>query len=583
MKKTVKSIISIILAIAMISGLASIVFSSEYFRSKLFKAISYSKLFSERKEEPDSSEADEKTDERYIYKRVVIIGVDGGGVFFKDVETPNIDKIFENGAITYEGVTATPSISGQCWGSLLHGVVPELHGINNGSAASFPSDSPFPSIFNVLHKADPDAEMASIVHWAPVNNVIVENDIGVYKVSTGDDEKVTEEVLNYLDEHDPRLLFMHFDDCDGAGHASGYGSPEYYEAMKRVDGYIGQVYDKLVEKDLLDDTLIILVPDHGGTYTYDEEGNSTGSHGGDSPEEMTIMVAVAGKTVEKGTIGDVEIRDIAAIACYALGLEQPETWSARVPSGLFDGVEAGERAEFEYPEINVRFENEGGPTPLPGSGNYITDFIPEDAIYSYSNLDGDSKVSVGPGKLTLKGKVYYVNGFVGQGARMEDGYYMSKYVTDMDSFSIGMWLNVQTNGSDNPILFGNDDRHYWDGYNGWSLRIGGNSVIFNIEEDGEETALQFSIPQDYRNGWMYLLMMVDRENGTVSVSTDFCEPVTKELPEFYDDISFTGKMHGILFAHNYHKVSAIFDEITIFTRTLTNDEIESLGRYYGVK
>lgn len=231
----------------------------------------------------------------------------------------------------------------------------------------------------------------------------------------------------------------------------------------------------------------------------------------------------------------------------------------------------------------MRFENEGGPTPLPGSGNYITDFIPEDAIYSYSNLDGDSKVSVGPGKLTLKGKVYYVNGFVGQGARMEDGYYMSKYVTDMDSFSIGMWLNVQTNGSDNPILFGNDDRHYWDGYNGWSLRIGGNSVIFNIEEDGEETALQFSIPQDYRNGWMYLLMMVDRENGTVSVSTDFCEPVTKELPEFYDDISFTGKMHGILFAHNYHKVSAIFDEITIFTRTLTNDEIESLGRYYGVK
>ena len=53
-----------------------------------------------------------------------------------------------------------------------------------------------------------------------------------------------------------------------------------------------------------------------------------------------------GKTVKNGKIDDIEIRDTAAIVLYALGYEAPETWTARVPSGLFKGVTAGERPVY---------------------------------------------------------------------------------------------------------------------------------------------------------------------------------------------------------------------------------------------
>ncbi|MBP5622488.1 MAG: alkaline phosphatase family protein, partial [Thermoguttaceae bacterium] len=77
---------------------------------------------------------------------VVVIGVDGGGAFFKQADTPNLDRIFENGAVSYEVITSKPTISAQCWGSMLHGVTPEFHGLTNGivSSTPFPTDSIFP-------------------------------------------------------------------------------------------------------------------------------------------------------------------------------------------------------------------------------------------------------------------------------------------------------------------------------------------------------------------------------------------------------------------------------------------------------
>ena len=56
-------------------------------------------------------------------EHVVLIGVDGGGAFFREADTPNLDNIFKNGAVSYNVLTSKPSISAQCWGSMLHGAV----------------------------------------------------------------------------------------------------------------------------------------------------------------------------------------------------------------------------------------------------------------------------------------------------------------------------------------------------------------------------------------------------------------------------------------------------------------------------
>ena len=61
-------------------------------------------------------------------KRVVLFGVDGGGTFFEQAKTPNMDRIFASGAVCRKTLTEIPTISAECWGGMLHGVECGWHG-----------------------------------------------------------------------------------------------------------------------------------------------------------------------------------------------------------------------------------------------------------------------------------------------------------------------------------------------------------------------------------------------------------------------------------------------------------------------
>ena len=134
------------------------------------------------------------------YKYVVVIGVDGAGTFFRNTDTPNIDKIFANGAVSYDVLTSNPKISAQSWGSLMHGVTPSFHGLTNSIVASTPYDpkSEFPSFFRVIRNNDQNAVLASFSHWNPIYVGIVEDGIDVYKRGGMSDAELTAEILTYL-------------------------------------------------------------------------------------------------------------------------------------------------------------------------------------------------------------------------------------------------------------------------------------------------------------------------------------------------------------------------------------------------
>ena len=72
----------------------------------------------------------------------------------------------------------------------------------------------------------------------------------------------------------------------------------------------------------------------------DERGG--GSHGGWSDAEKYVTFAAAGRGVCNGEIGEMNIRDLAAIVLYALGVEAPpfdeKGWTSQIPEGIFDGV-----------------------------------------------------------------------------------------------------------------------------------------------------------------------------------------------------------------------------------------------------
>ncbi|MBQ8717710.1 MAG: alkaline phosphatase family protein, partial [Clostridia bacterium] len=359
---------------------------------------------SEPSDENDNKESEEPEKmDRYLYKRVVLIGVDGAGAFFRDTDTPCIDEIFENGAISYNVLTSNPTISAQCWGSMLHGVTPGAHRLTNAIVGerAYPTDSPYPSVFRVIRENNPDAKLASFTNWNPINIGIIEDGLGVHKDSATD-APMTEKICDYVKKNDPTLLFVQFDEVDHAGHTAGYNTKAHLDQITATDELIGKIYDAYDEMDYLEDTLFIVTADHGGTGL---------SHGGLSDAEKYVMLAATGKTVENGEIIDMEIRDCASVILYALGYEQPDSWTGRVPSGLFEGVEAGERpvsSEGNGGHINVD-------TPKRGSGNYITDVLGKDRILAYLPMDGDAMDEVGDFYTEENGKLYFVEGYFGEG------------------------------------------------------------------------------------------------------------------------------------------------------------------------
>lgn len=274
------------------------------------------------------------------YDHVFIIGVDGAGRFFRDVNTPNFDRIFADGAVDYTARTEMVTVSAQNWGSILSGVSYLRHGLTNDKAGETQRDSStkYPTIFTYARRAFPEAELASIVNWDPINYGIIETDIGVNKMSPGNDEDVTNAICDYFDAGNaPTLFYCHFDDVDHAGHEHGSKAQEYVDAIEAVDARIGRVYDAIERNGLMENGLFIVVSDHGHLVV--------GGHFGLTARETNTTVAVKGKTVVAGGVmdDDTRNRDVSAIALYALGIERPAHMSSRVPANLFENTEGEQR------------------------------------------------------------------------------------------------------------------------------------------------------------------------------------------------------------------------------------------------
>lgn len=277
------------------------------------------------------------------YSHIIVIGVDGAGSWFKDADTPDFDRIFKNGAVTYNALSSKPTISAECWGSMLIGVGPEVHKLTNRrvSTLPYPLWSKHPSVFRRIRRAYPKAELGSYCDWNPITKGIVERLMGVSH-ATARDKELTPLICDYIRQKKPDFLFVHFDSTDGAGHKNGYGTKEHISAIGEVDTLIGYVHSAVQEAGILEDTLFMVIADHGGTNPGNGKG---GSHGGWTDEEKYVTFAAVGKGVSSKGIGEMNIRDLAAIILYGMGIEAPsfdeKGWTSQIPKGLFteyDGV-----------------------------------------------------------------------------------------------------------------------------------------------------------------------------------------------------------------------------------------------------
>ncbi len=289
----------------------------------------------------NETESISSTEGRFVYKHVIIVGIDGMGNFHTKADTPNIDKIFADGALTDIARTSAPQATGPCWLSSFTGA----HPISQMRTPTNPDQTTpnvnkrfeealktFPTIFSMTHDKYPNAKIASFVTWKQMNDYVVNDDEYINKEFLDwDDAKLTRRAVEYIKSDKPTLLFLHFDSVDGKGHTIGYGTEEYLNQLTVVDSYLGEVYAAVEEAGILDSTLIILATDHGGEGT---------KHGGiETDAVMNITLGFKGKTIEPLKDFEMNLRDVATVVAYALDLEDSPEWTdAKVPDGLFSDM-----------------------------------------------------------------------------------------------------------------------------------------------------------------------------------------------------------------------------------------------------
>ena len=442
-------------------------------------------------------------------------------------------------------------------------------------------------MLKVLEEINPNYNIGSIVRWSSINVGIVEDNAGIYKVVSTSDANVTVDVNHYVNNYAPEFLFVQYNQADGAGESYGFTSTQYYDAIKWVDGEIGKIYDAYKQAGLLNDTLFIVTADHGGLGK---------KHGGVTDVEKTIMVAALGSTVVKGEnkMEDMEIRDLAAVAMYALGYKSPETWSGRVPTGFFEGVEGGARPEFvdEYASrYHVSTE-----TPAKGTDGYITNFLADDiTLVNYINFDNNTTDQMG-GTTVANGTIPYVDGYFGQGADLSTGYVsVEDFDNTASSFTIAFWFNTNGLQSD-PAFISN--KNWKSGSNsGFVISLALNSdgspmLWVNAASSASGSRIDFrpALPKDYMDGWVHTIVTFDLENGEIRVCYDFdTNNVYKAtMPDALKNSTtpFAGFSSVVNIGQdgtgNYSaKTVASIDEYMLFSGAFDNADITALATYYG--
>ncbi|MBQ7920990.1 MAG: alkaline phosphatase family protein [Clostridia bacterium] len=278
------------------------------------------------------------------FSHVIVVGIDGAGAFIKDADTPYFDRIFAEGAVTYRALASNPSISAECWGSMLTGTGPEVHGLTNKIVGKvpYPTDSPFPSVFRRIRKVMPDAVLGCFCNWSPIYRGMVENDLNV-TTGNGNDIELTLKVCDYIAENKPAFLFVQLDHVDSWGHYAGYGTPAHLLSIHDADIRIREIFDAVVDAGMYEDTLFIVIADHGGDGL---------SHGGWSHDERYVTFAAAGKGVQHTGIETMNVRDLAAIILYAFDIEAPELdekgWTSQIPEGLFNDPSIPEYRDLSH-------------------------------------------------------------------------------------------------------------------------------------------------------------------------------------------------------------------------------------------
>ena len=271
-----------------------------------------------------------------IAKHVVLIGVDGFGARWIPWEKmPNLSQLRRDGLYA-TGRDGYPTSSAINWATAFYGTVVEVHGYRNWNSAKPDVPPPpaalesgrLPCIFSEIRRQDSSAYTASLYTWPGLGFCHNTNATSFVKNFPGPgrdeypprDKGVIDDGLKQL-ANKPKFILFYQGQVDSLGHGYGWGSEKFTNACVRVDENIGRIVGGVKKAGMWEDTVIMLVADHGG------EGKK---HGLANLDCFEIPFLVSGPPVKGMRLKEpVLLADTAPTIAGILGYEIPECWRGR--------------------------------------------------------------------------------------------------------------------------------------------------------------------------------------------------------------------------------------------------------------
>lgn len=210
-----------------------------------------------------------------VKRKVLFISIDGAvGQEVKKIMPTHIASLLKTSKYTFEAIANDNTKDAATWMSMMSGVTFDMHQIEDNSYIPKPNENDphhnadgYPSILYRMATLAPGVRKVAVVRDKELSTkLLVSADEG-YDVKS--DEEVKNQMVKLLTNKNPDFSIVQFKDVLEAGVSSGFSasSVAYSDAVKKVDGYIGEVVAaikarKNYEKE---EWLVIVTSNHGGT------------------------------------------------------------------------------------------------------------------------------------------------------------------------------------------------------------------------------------------------------------------------------------------------------------------------------
>jgi predicted AlkP superfamily pyrophosphatase or phosphodiesterase len=236
---------------------------------------------------------------------VVIFSIDGlRPDALLQAGAPVITGLATRGAYTWQAQTVMPSTTLPSHASMLSGYLPSAHGITWDDYRPDKGAIPVPTVFSAARSAG--LRTVLVAGKEKFRQLDVPGMVQRFDLCAGDDQEVATRAVGEA-RAGFDLMFVHLPQTDLTGHAQGWMSGAYLDAIANADRAVERVLAVLPAG-----TTVIVTSDHGG---------HDWNHGTSQAADMRIPWIVAGPRVAvRALTTRVVTTDTAATAAWVLGV-----------------------------------------------------------------------------------------------------------------------------------------------------------------------------------------------------------------------------------------------------------------------